>query len=1628
MKKNVFIGLLVFVIVSLFLLWNRDIITFSPWNNTGVFALPTYASGNSSRTAVIENAEKSVLLLNPQGELIDTVKAQPYTEKSFSVAKLVSLDEDNNLYILDANFSGISGDSVERILKYSGKGTFLEEIYTYQYTNEDFIITKGKISGMTYFEDSLYLVRLENNGFRLERISAAQRGMVEELAFFDYPQAFHDLVYFHINPATEQLAVTTKAGDLRQYNFTGLLTYEWSAGLGSAGLPWTVISDKANNLIYTDILTGEISALNTKTAAKTLLYTTLKANPCYRINYDDGTLWGTSGDTILIKHEAGEFETLTAYTYSSPLRLLRILLFAGVILDILTFIWLIFLFIPIVGKIHISILLKRILLIEICIAFGAIIASFGIINEMNDRYNERLYNGLENVSRLIANKIDPNLLKSFVSPGQYNTETYRHFSGSLRTLFAQSQFQGEQVYQIIWTVRDNMVYGMYDLENSIGLYYPFAEYTDTSEYKEVFDTGAYIHTVTTTSEGTWLFTCGPLFNEEGAILGLIETGYNMDMVQKQTRAMIFHTLLIVIASAVIFSVIVIGCILLFKDRKKNKLKRVMKKPVSFPRLILGIMAVFVVLSSILLWNKERIRLSPWINGELIRYPTYTAGNDDRIVIIENAEKSVTVLNQEQVLLYQLNANPRREKSFSSAKFVEIDEENHLYVLDAAFGGAFKDNIERVLKYSETGEFLEEIYRYQYINEDFLITKGKIIAMAYFEGALYLCRLGTTGFWLERALTTQKDAAEEIAFFEYPKAASNLTYGHINVKNRILAITTKAGAIKQYDFTGTLIYEQPAPEMMHLPWTVVSDNNNNLIYTDILTGEIIALNTRNHEQSLLYLSSEDENPYYRINYVNETLFASPYDESTSVIYDKEFLHKGEPVFERIIDYTYGTSTLFVRRVLFVACILDLILLLVGIILSIPFLSKHRTSESLQKILFVGLCIVFGAVITSIFIIRGMNAYYNEKTFNNLENVSRLIADSVDTQVLSALKAPAQYDNEEYIRLQSTLKKIFAQLQFTGERLYQTIWMERDGIVYGMYDLENSWGVFFPFDVYTDDSYYKEVFESKQYRHFSNATPEGIWVFTCGPILDADGNVIALIETGYDAVTAQEKTRNTVIQTLLIVAMVTIAFLLVMIEFILILDGYKKNKLGITGKKSPLSDLNLFQKFIPFLAYAYRKDTNGNVEKQPPLFRPPILRATVSLLVEAYKRNKGEDSEQQAFHPELLRAITFFMFTACNLATAILPMYTAQLYQPLFNLPKEFVITLPFTADMSFAALALLVIPNIIQKFGIKRIGLMAAIFILIGNMLCFIAPNTIYLAIAYTFIGFSSGAMILVLNTIIGAQQKIEDVNSGFAHFNASYLTGVNVGVVLGSILAQFFSYQTVYLFSSITALMLPCILIFSIKSKLLQHIYDITYIKNEKGERFGLIKFIFKPVVLGTLFLVLLPYIASMSFTTYFSPIYGIAMGLRESNIGQLMLLSGLFAILFGTSLCEYVSRKFKIKTIVIGSLVLNMGAFYLFAFNSSIIMLIIAIVIIAIANIFTLTNIQTYYAVLYNNTTVSSMKALSIYSAVENISMAIGPVVFSFIVANSIDQGIKIFATVLLVCLVAFILISSLFKGNAEK
>ncbi|MDR2602229.1 MAG: MFS transporter [Spirochaetaceae bacterium] len=1036
--------------------------------------------------------------------------------------------------------------------------------------------------------------------------------------------------------------------------------------------------------------------------------------------------------------------------------------------------------------------------------------------------------------------------------------------------------------------------------------------------------------------------------------------------------------------------------------------------------IVGAAFCFIGFSIFLFINKNNFSLKPWESKRYFDSIYYLTGNKDRLALIEDAHETILVLDANGNILTKLLAEGG-PKSFTSAERIQLDEENNIYVLDFNFGSPFEVNFERVVKFSPKGEFISEIYFNRYINNDFHMDKGRTAEISYYGGEIYVVMLNENGFTLESVRTDGSNHSELILAFPYPHAQRDLMYFDINASKRMMAFSTKSGAIKQITFEGKYTYELPVQEdEIHCIWNVVTDNRNNIFYTDLATGEIVFVDVERQLQMAMLTLAKGEAYYsFTLDCVDETVYAS--------IRSRIFIKAPGDSFKSYNSCQYTEKETLVRKIIFAASIVDALLLLFLVVMMIKGARKIRFSSNTRIILSTSAFVLVGAIISAILIINEMTLLYKKNALNSLQNVAKIMAASIDSGMISRLNSPAQYDSKEFLEMKEKIKALFKEASFSGQKIYQSIQIERDGIMYAINDVESSLPAFYPYAIYEDEEDAKYVYENKQYKDMEFSTFTGFWLSTAGPLLDKYGNVVGILESGTELTSLQSDMRRIILGTLLIVVSATIVFLFVIIEFTVIRNAYQKNKTDFLNKKPLSYRLENLKAIILYLENVYKKAMASLAGEN---LDYPLFKRVIYCLKRTYTKDLRRSDPRAVFRPELLRAAVFLQYFICNLECAVLPIYSRKLYVPMFDIPYEILVAMPMTTEVVFTAIAFIIIPSIIGVVGLKRINIFSAVSLLVGNVLCFLAEDVSLLVIGHAFTGFSTGSLILVLNTMIAAQKSTEMVNSGFANLNVALFAGVNVGLIMGSIFAQFFPYRIVYVFATAAALLQIVLMAFSVGSKLVNHIYNIKYTRPRVlNKRFVMLKFFFRPAVLASLFLLLMPYLISLNFIYYFMPVFGMENGLTESNVGQLMLLNGLFAILFGTSLCKWASERTSSKNISIVVVLLNIAAIALFAFNPTVPTLIFTVFLFAIVNIFSQTNIQTHYTTLYNDMPdVPSMRALSVYSTVENVSAALGPMVFSYILSTNMSKNLIVFAGFEGVCLVLFAVISIFGKKTSSR
>jgi len=562
------------------------------------------------------------------------------------------------------------------------------------------------------------------------------------------------------------------------------------------------------------------------------------------------------------------------------------------------------------------------------------------------------------------------------------------------------------------------------------------------------------------------------------------------------------------------------------------------------------LALFLLFSLVLFLQRENLTHTPWIKEQPLRFTGFAVGNGERTAIVANSAESIFVIGQGGERIYQLHAGSE-SRSFVSVEILELDDDNNLYVHDKIFGDAFGENTERILKYSPDGKFLGVFYSYTYDNLEFIVSRGKIRTMAYHDGFLYLARLENEGFYLEALNTRQPGEPPGHTFFPHPDAFRSLTHCRINPVTQDIVWSTKLGNLLQYDFSGTLI-RQVEPEYGQAFYMALADDDGHIVYIDVINSEIARINTGTGERTLLLdETATDAGFYFYIQYKNGALFASFNRFDAFVLQD-------DGSSTHLNSFFWSGGQVALHWALAVLFVLNAVLFLALLHWGLHLLFSRRTSAVFKQILAVFVFVVLLAGLVFFFIQAEIWNNYIDSTHFELENKALLIAASIDVEFMLDYQTHAQFDTEEYRLLREYIERVLSQLRFENRQIYLLIWMERDGTVFSMYDLEYLWGPLYPYCEY-EGSFYEVMRGSLEPIHHMASTSLGSWVVTSVPMLDANGELIAATEIGYNIQSVGETERILMMQVAAGVFFAALVFLALGVTLLLMMDAHKKNRI-------------------------------------------------------------------------------------------------------------------------------------------------------------------------------------------------------------------------------------------------------------------------------------------------------------------------------------------------------------------------------------------------------------------------------------------------------------------------------------
>ena len=388
---------------------------------------------------------------------------------------------------------------------------------------------------------------------------------------------------------------------------------------------------------------------------------------------------------------------------------------------------------------------------------------------------------------------------------------------------------------------------------------------------------------------------------------------------------------------------------------------------------------------------------------------------------------------------------------------------------------------------------------------------------------------------------------------------------------------------------------------------------------------------------------------------------------------------------------------------------------------------------------------------------------------------------------------------------------------------------------------------------------------------------------------------------------------------------------------------------------------------------------------------------------------------------VRQVAFIFYFASRLCASFIPTLAKSLPYNGPAMSANFLAGLPQTAETAFVCISVFLSSSFMEKKGWKAPFMTGLGFIFAGTAGCLLSRSLIPFVASRALIGFGYGFCWMTLRSIALLGNSEEEKLMGFSMLNAGLYAGMFCGSTVGSILADKFNFDTVFILSVV--LIAACsVYIASMTNCFLP---KEKAVEESKGSRLRV-----GEIVSIGVFVVLMiaPICIFDSYSSYFLPLFYEDLGRGVLDVGRVQLLYGMIIVYLGPAITKFVSRRFK-NPLFVNCLFLGIetAGLMLVGITGTFIASVIAMVLIGFGDSFGFGVQNSYYMNLPANRRIGSGKALMHLSLIKKLTEMTGPTVFALAMSAG-NGGIFTLGIVFAVFIAAYVLYSALTKKGNQK
>lgn len=632
----------------------------------------------------------------------------------------------------------------------------------------------------------------------------------------------------------------------------------------------------------------------------------------------------------------------------------------------------------------------------------------------------------------------------------------------------------------------------------------------------------------------------------------------------------------------------------------------------------------------------------------------------------------------------------------------------------------------------------------------------------------------------------------------------------------------------------------------------------------------------------------------------------------------------------------TSKLVLFHLLFFA---NLVCLVITALLTIMRLASIALGRSIQELTtgpIVAVTVAFiVCAIVSYILIGSFRELYLGKIHEQLQMTSSQVSLRITEEDLDGVSRADDFGSDAYNKLITVMDEAMPlEVDFFHTTYCNILRMDADGQGgHAIAYRDQSIGTYFPLDEVETEELFR-VYETKESVWNDELLDvTGSYVLVKSPIFGERGNVIGVVAVGADTSVVNELITDMQKEVLLSIVLVLLLFWIIATEAI----SYASQSVAQTAQGSAV----------------------------------------------------------QTIQPSMLRILIFALFAAFNLVSSFLPVYVLHQSESITGPLHDLAATLPLTINIFAMGVMSLFCAPAMRRFGVRRVFVGSMACSLVGNVLLFIAAGYPFIVAGLLLDGIGVG---MITNAIYVALTYLPDENAregAFSTYNGASMSGINFGMILGSILAVSLKQRAVFL---VVVIAWAGLIFFALNvSKHFEQLIGVT-VGEDEAERapISLASFIGSRPIWSFILLIQNPYIVFNSFAYYFVPLFCDTAGLRETIASVLLMAYSQTAVMLGDTLTEHMEQRHGGRAVYL-ALVLNVIAVALYISTQTIWGLVAALLLLGSSAAFAKPCQQSLYLRQDASKRLGEDQAMGIYNFSENIGESLGPIVFGKLMSGPI-------------------------------